>query len=133
MIDIKNLIISQPSEAQLSAHTTSISPDESMLKCLLQPCSFSQALAMMEKCAVMQDDEGRFFKLDENCLFVWMQSYVVEKDEIVLRWWLVDDLNFITFNDLTTSKWRYTPWLKNGEVDLELRAFCDEILGVGNE
>jgi hypothetical protein len=104
-----------------------------ILKPLLKPCSFSQALSMMEKGAVMQDDEGRFFKLDENCLFVWMQSYVVEKGEIVWGWWLLDDFNSISHNDLTTSKWHYTPWFKDGEVDQELTEFCDEILGVGNE
>lgn len=148
-MNIKELLITQPSlEQVLGAYPSKKPPnctirdydfalmsmmqleqnrDIAELKCLLQPCSFGQAVVMMEKGAVMKCVDDSFMRYVGSD-FLSLSSYMlfVYKDK-----WVHDPS--IQFNLLYANDWQYAPWFKDGVVDKEIKDFCDEILGVKND
>lgn len=95
-----------------------------LIRYLLKPCSFGQAVVMMEKGAVMKCLNDSFMRyVGSDFLSLSHYMLFVYKDK-----WVHDPT--VKFNLLYANDWQYAPWFKNGVVDKEIKDFCDDILGV---
>ena len=157
MINIKDLIITQPSLEQiLSAYPCNIPEsckndayefatmsmfqqetdrEKALLKCLLQPCSFGQAMMMMEKGALVKHLESALiFKLDiQKELFIFKENVSGNGGGWMEFHDFVEFFAPLIMDDLTKGCWRYAPWFNDGVVDQDVKDFCYEILGVKND
>lgn len=103
------------------------SKNVNLIKYLLQPCSFGQAVVMMEKGAVMF---SHYY--DQYCKFsdkLMGQFEIFDADFRQCGWISMDTY----VRDLIGSKFQYAPWFNDRVVDQDVKDFCDEILGVKND
>lgn len=148
-MNIKELLITQPSIEQILSAYPSEKPqnctirdydfavmsmmqsednrDIAELKCLLTPCSFGQAMVMMEKGAVVFSDYyNKYCTISAESIGAF--KVFVDFGEGA-SWYSLDTY----VRDLIGSKFRYAPWFKDGVIDQEVKDFCDDILVVKNE
>jgi hypothetical protein len=151
-MNIKEFLIAQPSlEQVLGAYPSKKPPnctirdydfalmsmmqleqnrDIAELKCLLQPCSFGQAVVMMEKGAVMQEKDGDlFFKISNDRM---LEGHWYSEDTI--KWQDLFEFGAFDISDYFKSLFCYTPWVVGSNeqgvsvINYEFKGFCDEIL-----
>lgn len=104
-----------------------------LIRYLLKPCSFGQAVVMMEKGAVMYSEE-LFFKI-RNSRFC--EGYL--DPEYQIKWQDLFEFEVFDINCYHTSLFHYTPWVVGSNeqaislINQEVKDFCDDILGVKSE